>query len=157
MGALQVNGSMIFGIGTQTDNSLGSATVLSTDLDGSITTSFNGQTYRSSFIDTGSNGIYFLDSTATGLPVCTDNSDFYCPSTAQTFSATNTDGARAAPVTFTIGNAAAFSSLLNAFSNLGGPNPGTFDWGAPFFFGRTVFTAIEGRSTPSGNGPYFAY
>ncbi|MBS1228286.1 MAG: hypothetical protein H6R17_1563 [Proteobacteria bacterium] len=32
-----------------------------------------------------------------------------------------------------------------------------FDWGLPFFFGRRVFTAIEGRSTPGGNGPYVAY
>jgi hypothetical protein len=30
-----------------------------------------------------------------------------------------------------------------------------FDWGLPFFFGRTVFTAIEDRGTPAG--PYFAF
>jgi hypothetical protein len=33
----------------------------------------------------------------------------------------------------------------------------SFDWGLPFFFGRTVFTAIEGMSTPGGTGPYFAF
>jgi hypothetical protein len=32
-----------------------------------------------------------------------------------------------------------------------------FDWGLPFFFGRTVYTAIEGQSTPAGVGPYFAF
>jgi hypothetical protein len=32
-----------------------------------------------------------------------------------------------------------------------------FDWGVPFFFGRTVFVAIEGRSTSGGFGPYWAY
>ena len=30
-------------------------------------------------------------------------------------------------------------------------------WGLPFFFGRTVFTAIEGQTTPGGVGPYFAF
>ncbi len=34
----------------------------------------------------------------------------------------------------------------------------TFDWGLPFFYGRTVFTAIEGKNTGSGGvGPYFAF
>jgi len=27
----------------------------------------------------------------------------------------------------------------------------------PFFFGRNVFTAIEGRNTPAGPGPYWAF
>ena len=35
--------------------------------------------------------------------------------------------------------------------------PGYFDWGLSFFYGRTVFTAITGASTPGGPGPYFAY
>jgi hypothetical protein len=30
-----------------------------------------------------------------------------------------------------------------------------FDWGLPFFYGRAVYTAIEGRGTPAG--PYFAF
>jgi hypothetical protein len=38
-----------------------------------------------------------------------------------------------------------------------GPNPGGFAWGLPFFFGRTVFTAIDGQTTPGGVGPYFAF
>ena len=45
-----------------------------------------------------------------------------------------------------------------AFDNLAGTNaPPSFDWGLPFFFGRRVFTAIDGQSTPAGKGPYFAY
>jgi hypothetical protein len=32
-----------------------------------------------------------------------------------------------------------------------------FDWGLPFFYGRSVFTAIEGQAAGSAVGPYYAY
>ena len=49
-----------------------------------------------------------------------------------------------------------------AFNNLGGssgsgPFSSFFDWGLPFFFGRTVFVGIEGQTSPLGTGPYFAF
>jgi hypothetical protein len=49
-----------------------------------------------------------------------------------------------------------------AINGLAGPEPallgmGTFDFGLPFFFGRNVYTAIEGKSTPGGTGPFTAY
>jgi hypothetical protein len=63
------------------------------------------------------------------------------------------------PVSFSVGNADSLTSNANnaAVPDLGGPFPGIFDWGLPFFFGRNVFTAIEGKSTPGGTGPYQAY
>ncbi len=60
-GAFSVTGSLVYGIGTQSNNGLGSAKVLAVDASGNITTIFGGQSYPSSFIDSGSNGIYFLD------------------------------------------------------------------------------------------------
>ena len=34
----------------------------------------------------------------------------------------------------------------------------SFDWGLPFFYGRRVYTAIEGTSQPGGlAGPYVAF
>jgi len=52
-------------------------------------------------------------------------------------------------------------SVLGAFDDLGGPAGSTiatsFDFGAPFFFGRRVYMAFEQRTSPAGNGPYFAY
>ena len=44
-----------------------------------------------------------------------------------------------------------------AVNDLAGPLSGMVDLGLPFFFGRNVFTAIEGKSTPGGTGPYSAY
>jgi hypothetical protein len=35
--------------------------------------------------------------------------------------------------------------------------PRSFAFGLPFFFGRNVYTAIEGRSAGGQLGPYFAY
>ncbi len=70
---------------------------------------------------------------------------------------TGTNGA-SNPVTFDIANAAQSLASGNAvFPDIGGPMPGGFDFGLPFFFGRRVFVAIAGQETPAGGGPYWAY
>ena len=149
-------GSLTFGIGTQSNNALGSAAVFTLDANGNFTTTFSG-TSSTGFIDSGSNGLSFLDTSTTRLPLCSDNADFYCPAATTSLSATNlgTNG-RTSTVSFSIANASALPNLA-VLPQLGGPFPGDFDWGLPFFFGRTVFTAIEGQSTAGGTGPYFAY
>ena len=157
-----VTGSLIFGIGTQSNNGLGSATVYTMDPStGNFTTVYGGVTYTdASFLDSGSNAIYFLDAGVTGIPTCTDYTFWYCPPTTESLSASNqgTNGATGT-VDFVVGNA---DTLLvggsdAAVNALAGPDPGSFDWGLPFFFGRNVYTAIEGQSTPAGIGPYWAY
>lgn len=159
-GAATVNGSLIFGIGTQSNNALGSAMVYTTDTHGEISTTFNGTVHSGTFLDTGSNGIFFLDSAAVGMPDCPGNSSgFYCPPATQSFDVTNegVNGTSAA-LTFKIANAnTLFSSGNFAFNDLGGANPGAFDFGLPFFFGRKVFVAIDGENTPAGAGPFWAY
>ncbi len=160
-GAPSASGSIIFGIGTQSNNALGSATVLTLAPNGTFSTTLGATTYSGSFMDSGSNGIFFLDSATTGIPVCPGgNSGFYCPTTTQNFLVTNQGaGAATTVVNLSVANAQTLFSNANnnAFNNLAGPNPGSFDWGLPFFFGRTVFTAIEGQTTPGGTGPYLAY
>jgi hypothetical protein len=157
-----VTGSMIFGIGTQSNNGLGSATVYGIDPNtGNFTTTYKGVTYTDqSFLDSGSNGIYFLDTATTGFPTCADATFWYCPTTTQNLSATNqgTNGA-SGTVAFVVGNADSLTANANdgVANGLAGPNTGMFDWGLPFFFGRTVYTAIEGQNTPAGAGPYWAY
>jgi hypothetical protein len=162
-GQPSVFGSMIFGIGTQSNNALGGAGVEVPDNAGGITTTFNGVRYSGSVIDAGSNGIFFLDSATTQLPDCSSQSigqGFYCPGNPVNFTAitTGTNTAVSGNPSFTIANAAPLLNSPNtAFNNLGGPRPGTFDWGLPFFFGRNVFVAIESQSTPAGAGPYWAF
>ena len=157
-----ISGSLIFGIGTQSNNGLGNATVYTINPStGDITTRFNNNSF-SAFLDTGSNAIFFLNTAATGFPTCTDLTFFYCPTSTQTPSATN-QGANGASGTFTFTVANADSLVTNATigvaNGLAGPNSiaDTFDWGLPFFFGRKVYTAIDGQNTPGGVGPYWAY
>jgi hypothetical protein len=151
-----LSGTLVFGIGTQGNNGIGSAETLHADNFGHIKTSFKNQTY-SGFIDSGSNAYFFLDSPTTGLPDCPNpEAGFYCPSSPVNLSASNSDGKTTNTINFTIGNASQLFSV-NAdfvFPTLGGPNPSTFDWGLPFFFGRKVFVGIE---PPAGTGPFWAY
>lgn len=165
-GSPTANGNLIFGIGTQSNNGLGTATVYtvpdSGNNAGDFTTIFNGTSYPQGFIDSGSNGIFFLNSKTAGVPAtCADQTHWYCPTTSPdnlTASNQGTNMSSAVPVNFSIENADALLATDNtAFSTLGGPNPGAFDWGLPFFFGRDVFTAIENMSAPGGIPPYFAY
>jgi hypothetical protein len=164
-----VSGSLIFGIGTQSNNALGSATVYALDPDlAFFTTMFNGQTYSDlAFLDTGSNAIYYLDSTTANQPICTDATFWYCPTTTQNLTATNQafGGGASGPANFTVGNADTLTANENdaAVNGLTGPSQSTpmfpfaFDWGLPFFYGRKVYTSIEGQNTPAGTGPYVAY
>ena len=162
-GAPSASGSMIFGIGTQSDNALGTAQVYTTDNVGNFTTTYNGTDYPKSFLDTGSNGMFFLDATklaSAGIIECVgNNAGFYCPATTLSFTATNKgSNLTSAPVTFKIANAnTLFLSPNAAFNDLGGDSANSFDYGLPFFFGRNIFTGIEGQNSPGGQGPYWAY
>jgi Protein of unknown function (DUF3443) len=169
-GATTVTGSMTFGIDTQTNNKSGSQTVLTLagsagggagQLPGELTTNFNGSTLNESFLDTGSNGLYFNSS----LTTCGESGlmDFYCPSSTENLTATlEGQNSMSASVAFSVAPADTLAAADTAFSNLAGPYPDasdtdTFDWGLPFFYGRTVYTAIEGATTAVGTGPYVAF
>jgi hypothetical protein len=154
--APSLSGSLIFGIGTQDNNGIGSAKTFHADNFGNLKTTFKNQTY-SGFLDSGSNAYFFLDSSTTGIPVCpSPETGFYCASSSVNLSATNSDGTSTSTINFTIGNASQLFSVSanSVFPTLGGPNPSTFDWGLPFFFGRKVFIGFE---QPAGSGPFWAY
>jgi hypothetical protein len=157
-GAPSVSGSLIFGIGTAANNGLGSAKVYSIDPSLlTFTTRFNSASYNG-FLDTGSTGYFFVDGS---LSPCTFSVGYYCPSGTTALNATvqAVSGGNEVAISFSVANADQLSSSYSAFNDLGGSiSPETyFDWGMPFFFGRSVFTAIEGADTPGGTGPYFAF
>src|SRR3569833_3056119 len=75
-GTAAVNGSLIFGVGTQSNNMLGNATVFNLGSGGYLTTKYKLGTLTTSFIDSGSNAWFFPDSS---IPACSTNKGFYCP------------------------------------------------------------------------------
>jgi hypothetical protein len=162
-GANKVNGQMAFGIGTQANNGLDSASLVSLDAQGFSRTLFpvDGTQYTS-IIDSGSNGLFFLNTAITQMPTCARYPDFYCPSSLTRLSAAVVGPNGPATVDFAVQNAEKLGGY--ALNDIAGPMPGypspslpAFDWGLPFFFGRKVFTAIEGKDTPAGLGPYVAF
>jgi hypothetical protein len=167
-GAASVSGSLIFGIGTQSNNGIGSAQVYEVDAYGNFPqVVFNGVAYTSpnngSFIDSGSNGIFFSDAASlasTGIIECSgENAGYYCPAstipfTVTVYGANNVNGA----VPFSIANADnLFNTGFAAFNNVGGdsgtgPSTDYVDLGIPFFFNRSVFVGIAGTNSAYPNG-----
>ena len=165
-GAPSVQGVLVFGIGTQSNNGLGSATVLALDNYGYVETAFPaGGTHYTSYLDSGSNALFFLDAATTKIPLCAADQTFYCPASLATLNATISQGSpTSAKLTFSVANTGQLAARNFAFNNSAGPMAGypdptqpSFDCGLPFFFGRIVYSAIETRNTPAGTGPYVAF
>jgi hypothetical protein len=160
-GVPSINGQLLLGVGTQSNYAPFSATAFPADDYGDITTVFNGLPY-SGYLDTGSNGLFFTGQSANDLPRCpVPDSTWFCPSSTVTLSATNEAGfvSSGGAISFQIGN---YDNLLSNFSNnvfaeLGGTMADGFDWGLPFFLGRSVVVGLEGRASSLGSGPYWAY
>ena len=186
-------GSLVFGIGTQSNNGLSSsAVVLNVDSNlndpqyAGVTTVFKGTSYPNSaeantleadelytmgsFLDSGSDAIYFLDQPQSGITACSDG--WYCPGSTEALTALNqAANGNNSNVQFNVSNGDTLSASYTAFSDLAAPNTsgspdsltqaedGYFDWGLSFFYGRNVYTAIWGVTSPSGvpAGPFWAY
>ena len=151
-GAATLSGSLVFGLDTQANNQLGSATVFTVNNLGNFTTTYKGQTLTSSFIDSGSNALFFPDPS---LPVCLG---FYCPPAPLTLSAVNISATGVSgTVDFTVESLPSVSGTAAAHLAADFGLSRSFDWGLPFFYGRTVFVATVGASTSKGAGPFWAY
>jgi Protein of unknown function (DUF3443) len=179
--AASLNGFLVFGIGTESNNPLSSSATVFTLACDAFTTVFDGQTFGVtnastcagpySFIDSGSNALYFPN--VPNIPECSSNtpvgdlSGLYCPTTTQSFSAKNEgeDGAFES-TNFSVANAEDLFTNAATGSDavqptLAGTNPSGygFDWGLPFFYGVNVYSTIDGQSAPSGApaAPWWAY
>jgi hypothetical protein len=168
-----VSGSLIFGIATQSDNAFAStATVYGVDDYFLIPeATYNSTQYTSPslggdnliILDTGSNGLYFLDATtlaSAGIVECADEPGFYCPSGTVPFTVTlYGENSTSGTINFNIANADTLFATGNAaFNDLGGdggtsPSTDDLDFGLPFFFGRSVYVGMmpatfSGESAP---------
>ena len=153
------SGSLVFGIGTQTNNGLGTAKVLPADpSSGYITATYKGVAYVNGYLDAGSNGNFFTDGALTQCVSPSPNVGFYCQNPATSEMAT-LQGSSATTLTgsFSVGDADTIPASYTAFPDLAGTNadPKGFDLGLSFFYGHNIFTAIEMSS--AAGAPYFAY
>ncbi len=161
-GAAQVSGALILGLDTQANNRLAGVTAYGVDRHGNFTTSYLGHAYPNSYLDSGSNALFFPNTN--GLPVCAKSADagapFYCPAEPTSALATNVSGGGGlqTQVDFQVGNAESLmGSQRQAFNNLSGVITDSFVWGLPFFYGRAVAYGIENRTSSLSTGPYLAY
>jgi len=151
-GSSAVTGAAVLGVGTQPNNQLGPARVFAPDAEGFLTARYKGASYRS-FLDTGTNSLRFPDPE---LPLC---GEFYCPAQPGALAATITSPDSASvdlDVSFDSPDTVSADAVGAVIA--GGARSGRYvNWGVPFFFGRTVFVAIEGAETAAGPGPYWAF
>jgi len=151
-------GLLIFGVGTEPNNALGSATLYALDSNGNFPeVVYNGSTYTSGgSVNSALNALYLANPLTLGVQNCTD-SPYYCPSSTTPVSLTTygVNGASGS-VTVNIANADSLFSNSNfsAFNDLAretisGLLTDQFDLGLPFFFGRPVFVGIAGTTIPN--------
>lgn len=168
-GAATASGELVFGVNTRPNNTVpANATQVELGTDYlnkpnsylNVTTVYNGTTFLSSYLDTGTNGLFFTD---TSIPRCT-GSTWYCPRSTLSVSAVVSDGDNPAlnrvAVAFQIGNAEAlFSTNNTAFQDASGASPGaagSFAWGMPFFYGRQVYLSIW-QQAGALRAPWYAW
>jgi len=165
-GAATLSGTLVLGIGTQSNNGLAAgATVYELEPNsGTFVTVFGGQTLSLSVADTGSNGYFFPNSSITPCGKTDPFYTFYCPaSPVETSGTIQGYNGTVTPVKFTVTDPDATLMLTaTAAPDLAGPLIGaetmeTFDWGLPFFFGRTVYFAFQNSTVGTITGPSIAF
>lgn len=158
-GQSSATGTLVFGIGTQSNNALAASQTFATDGFGDMNNSVYNGTKVQAFLDSGSNAYFFADGS---LALCGSNfPGFYCPSSAQTRSITLAgQNSTTASVSIGILSAATlFGSTSNyAFNDLAGQIGGSssFDLGLPFFYGRHVYYGFDLTLT-TGQTPYVGF
>jgi hypothetical protein len=179
-----VTGTMTFGIGTQTNNAIGSATTFDADPEtepGIINTTWQGTVYDGLF-DTGSSAFYFTNTTNPAIALCgttAPNNQIYCPggSTATANSAGTTlnlsaiiqdysgDASPSSTVNFSITNPLAnYTDSTIASDNIGGTVVfNYFIWGMPYFYGHKLYFGIAGITAAAAppftltRAPFYAF
>lgn len=172
-GASRVTGELIFGVDTSSTDAgaannmvaggaphvaLGTNPATSSYLN--VTTTYAGSQIANSYLDTGTNGLFFNDNS---ISHCV-GSTWFCPFSSLSKAAVISDGdnpaQNAVNVSFSIDNAEVLFGTSNyAFAGLGGTPPGggsTFAWGLPFFYGKRAYLTIWGQ-TGAVAGPWYAW
>ncbi|QDK45221.1 hypothetical protein DOM22_08655 [Bdellovibrio sp. ZAP7] len=177
-GAGAAYGYMVLGIGSDSNNTATGTTIFPVENDATFVTTYNGTSnpsggsdYDYAFIDSGTNfnGFPRLGGSPT---LCSGGSGFYCPASEINVYAIMKSGSVTQQVTFKVGNmftlasadpqSKVFNNIAFDTSSMGSTVADIpFDWGLPFFLGRSVYVGIKGTSpTINGSataGPFWAF
>jgi hypothetical protein len=154
-GAQSASGTLTLGINIDGTNQLGTTPLLTVSSIGAFTTSFAGTVYTS-YISSAATTNYFPSSTIT---LC-DDSNFYCPATPLTETATLIGANNAQVVeTFAVTNADVdFGNAdFSALPGLSEPYSANFIWGVPFFYGKSVYLLYAGQTVAGVTGPAIGF
>ncbi|QTD89658.1 DUF3443 domain-containing protein [Burkholderia anthina] len=156
-GQSSATGQLTFGIGTQSNNALAASTVMTSATTGDVSATFLGGSVTA-FFDTGSNAYFFNDSSQTK---CSTNTQFYCPSSTATYTATLTgQNGTTGGVSMSIQNADSLFANPStfAFNDIAGPfgASGWLDLGMPHFYGKTIYFGMD-KTASGGAAPYVAF
>ncbi|MBB5192865.1 hypothetical protein HNQ50_003619 [Silvimonas terrae] len=164
-GAVTATGSLVFGIGTQSNNALSGVTQYPTSIVGDVYIGVNTVSGMG-FFDTGSNLLFLPSSVAAACPSGTNSAgpDFFCPTTTVNpviaIAGYNSSMSPSSSITLSIASAnTLFASNNRAFSNVGGPNSlSEIDLGFPFNYGRSFYLGFNtNTSTNTATPGYVAF
>jgi hypothetical protein len=162
-GAVSVTGYLVLGIGTEADNTPTPSQVVVYPVDPTLynfNTNFDNVNLNA-FIDSGSSIFFFPTNSYIGACAPDDvNYGLFCPGTISTLSAQmiGTNNTPSETIEFNVLNPDyAFSSddpnyVFNDIAgvsnqNLIGSDSSDFDWGLPFFFGRTLYVGFDKKGS----------
>ncbi len=164
-GSTDVTATIVFGIGTQGNNALlAGATVYTVSPNtGEFGVSFENTSLNQSFIDSGSNAYYFPNLTTPKLTACAaPNPSFYCPSPDTVVSVTifSADGLVTNSFAVPVNSLSELGASTTAFPGFAGTITGlptSFDFGLPFFFGKSMYVAFEGSTLGGKTAPALSW
>ena len=159
-----VVGTLMFGIGTQQNNTPQSGTLaIQNDAGGTFAVQVDGGSWTSAYIDSGTGISFFADTQNKNLTVCPSSSNFtgwYCPTSTQSvtlnyanFGSTSTLGT----TTLSVANPNYLTGNSIAFNNVAGTNSSQntinseVALGLTTFFGHTNYFLFAGKTAPGTN------
>ncbi|RQS18041.1 DUF3443 domain-containing protein [Burkholderia sp. Bp8992] len=151
-GQSSATGTLTFGL-----PSMSGKTVLTSTTTGDVSATFQGRNVTA-FFDTGSNAYFFNDSAQTP---CSRNTQFYCPASATSYSATlSGQNGASGTVTMPVSNADSLfsNSSTFAFNDIAGPfgSSSWLDIGMPHFYGKTIYFGMD-KTASGGAQPFVAF
>ncbi|WP_406805739.1 DUF3443 domain-containing protein [Burkholderia semiarida] len=151
-GQASATGTLTFGL-----PNLSGKTVMTSTTTGDVSATFQGRNVMA-FFDTGSNAYFFNDSAQT---VCSRNTEFYCPSSTTTYSATlSGQNGASGTVSMPVANADLLfsNSSTFAFNDIAGPfgSSSWLDIGMPHFYGKTIYFGMD-KTASGGAQPFVAF